>query len=33
MQAGIKRAAEYIRSHPDGWDDEPSDFFRMPPEK
>jgi hypothetical protein len=26
-QAGIERAVAYMESHPDGWDDDPEDFF------
>jgi hypothetical protein len=27
LQAGIDRVAAYVRDHPDGWDDDPEDFF------
>ncbi len=26
-QASIERAAAYVRAHPEGWADEPADFF------
>ena len=26
-QASVDRAREYLRAHPDGWADEPTDFF------
>ncbi len=26
-RASIDRAVAYLRAHPDGWDDEPADFF------
>ncbi|MDQ2909103.1 MAG: hypothetical protein M3R44_07125 [Candidatus Eremiobacteraeota bacterium] len=26
-RAGVERAVAYLRAHPDGWDDEPADFF------
>ena len=29
-KASIDRAVEYLRTHPEGWDDDPADFFPMP---
>jgi hypothetical protein len=29
IQASIERLVEYLRTHPDGWDDDPADFFPM----
>jgi hypothetical protein len=26
-RTSIARAVEYLREHPEGWDDEPADFF------
>lgn len=26
-RADVDRAAAYLRAHPEGWDDEPTDFF------
>lgn len=25
--SGVRRAATYLRVHPEGWDDDPADFF------
>ena len=27
IQAGIDRLVSYIKAHPEGWDDDPDDFF------
>jgi len=27
IRAGVDRAAAYLKAHPDGWDDDPNDFF------
>jgi hypothetical protein len=27
IETSIERAVSYLRDHPDGWDDDPADFF------
>ncbi|MDQ2680663.1 MAG: hypothetical protein M3Y21_06540 [Candidatus Eremiobacteraeota bacterium] len=26
-QASVEKAVSYLRAHPEGWDDDPTDFF------
>ncbi len=30
-KTSIERAIDYIEAHPEGWDDDPADFFRAHP--
>jgi len=29
-KASIEQAVDYLRTHPEGWTDDPADFFRDP---